>query len=63
MHTIVRVSEKVRGERSAEERLRFVEDELARMSGMLVELGRTLGKLVENSTKRSQSEPLKKDDR
>lgn len=56
MHTIVRVSEK--GEKrgpTMEERMRLVEDELAKVRHALV-------KLVEKSTEGSQSEPLTKGD-
>lgn len=56
MHTLVRVSEKdEEKEISVEERLRLVEDELARM-------GQLLARLVEKSTEGSPSDPLTKDD-
>ena len=56
MHTIVRVSE--RGEKkelSMGERMRLVEDELAKVR-------QTLAKLVEKSTEGSQNEPLTRGD-
>ena len=49
MHTVVKVSEEVGKEPSTEERLRFVEDELAKMRRTLAEVTETLGKLVEKS--------------
>lgn len=56
MHTIVRVSEKSeKKELTMEERMRLVEDELAKVR-------HTLAKLVEKSTEGSQSEPLTKGD-
>ena len=56
MHTVVRVSEKVEEEvLSTEERLRLVEDKLAKMMQILT-------KLVDKSTEGSQGEPLTKGD-
>jgi len=56
MHTLVRVSEKVEEkEVSMEERLRLVEDELAKM-------GQLLAQLVKKSTEGSPSDPLTKGD-
>lgn len=56
MHTVVRVSEKVEEEvLSTEERLRLVEDKLAKMMQILT-------KLVDKSTEGSRGEPLTKGD-
>jgi hypothetical protein len=56
MHTIVRVSEKrEEKELSMEDRMRLVEDELAKVR-------QTLAKLVEKSAEGSQNEPLTKGD-
>jgi hypothetical protein len=55
MHTVVKVPEKAERELSTEERLRLIEDELAKMRQIL-------GKLVEKSTEGSRSEPLTRGD-
>jgi len=62
MHTVVRVSEEVRGEPSTEERLRLVEDELAKMRRTLAEMTETLGRLAEKSAEWSRGETLTKGD-
>ena len=66
MHTVVRVSEKVEEkELSVEERLRLVEDELAKIRQLFVgdelpKIRKLLAKLAENGEERSPGGPLKK---
>ena len=68
MHTIVRVSEKVEEkELSVEERLRLVEDELAKIRQLFVgdeltKIRQLLAKLAENGDERSPDDPLTKGD-
>ena len=50
MHTILRVSDGGGRERSTEERLQFLEDEMATMKRTLAEMRQTLGKLAEEGT-------------
>jgi hypothetical protein len=62
MHTLVRVPEKTEKELSMEERLRLIEDELAKTRQTLTEMKQTLGKLVGKSAEGSRSEPLTRGD-
>ena len=55
MHTMVRVSEKVAKERSTEERLQFLEDELVKISQSLAKVGQSLAKLIEKGSHGAQS--------